>query len=103
MLFSFAFKLPPGAFGRLFIRLMMFVTCWDALFTWTLKLPLVEFPAASVAVQLTVVSPIGKNEPDAGAHETVGVERLSLAGGAELAFAPAGLVALAVTCERAEG
>ena len=34
-------------------------------------------------MQVTVVAgPVGKNEPDAGAHETVGVERLSLAGGA---------------------
>src|SRR5207244_12561725 len=80
MSFSFVFKLPPGAFGRLFTRSMRFVTCWDALFTWTVKLPLVGFPAASVAVQLTVVSPIGKSDPDAGAHVTVGVERWSFAG-----------------------
>ena len=82
MSFSFVLKLPPGAFGRLFTRSMRFVTCWDALFTWTVKLPLVEFPAASVAVQLIVVSPIGKNDPDAGAHVTVAVERLSVAGAA---------------------
>jgi hypothetical protein len=34
--------------------------------TVTVKVPEVAFPAASVAVQLTVVVPIGKVEPDAG-------------------------------------
>jgi hypothetical protein len=34
-------------------------------------------PAASVAVQLTVVVPTGKVEPDAGAHATVAPAQLS--------------------------
>jgi hypothetical protein len=37
--------------------------------TVTVKLPLVEFPASSLAVQLTVVFPMEKVDPDGGAHE----------------------------------
>ena len=38
----------------------------------TLKEPLEEFPAPSVAVQFTVVSPTGKPEPEAGKQFTTG-------------------------------
>jgi hypothetical protein len=45
----------------------------------TVKLPLAELPAASVAVQFTVVTPAGKNEPEGGVQTMVGVEQLSVA------------------------
>src|SRR6476646_9438053 len=40
--------------------------------TVTVKLQFLEFPAASVAVQVTVLLPFAKVEPEAGAHVTVG-------------------------------
>jgi hypothetical protein len=46
------------------------------------KLQLLTFPAASVAVTLTVVVPTGKTEPDAALLFTVGEEQLSVAVGA---------------------
>jgi hypothetical protein len=49
--------------------------------TVTLKLQLALFPFASVAVQLTVVVPLGKELPDGGLQTTVtGLEQLSVAG-----------------------
>ena len=50
-----------------------------ASFTVTVKLQLRELPAASVAVEVTIVVPSGKTEPEAGLLETVGMEQLSLA------------------------
>src|SRR5258708_1072791 len=47
--------------------------------TVTVKLQLLELPAASVAVANTVVVPTGKLEPDALLVTTVGTEQLSLA------------------------
>jgi hypothetical protein len=48
--------------------------------TCTVKLPLAWLPEASVAVQVTVVSPTAKNDPDAGEQLTVGFgSRSSLA------------------------
>jgi hypothetical protein len=41
--------------------------------TVTGKLPLLELPAASVAVQATVVEPRGKTEPEAGLQTMLGV------------------------------
>ena len=41
-----------------------------------------ELPAASDAVQVTVVEPMGKNDPDAGTHATVTAPQLSEAAGA---------------------
>ena len=41
--------------------------------TVTGKLPLLEFPAASVAVQATVVVPRGKTVPDAGLQTKAGL------------------------------
>ena len=41
--------------------------------TVTRNVTWVPFPAASVAVQVTVVSPTGKTLPEAGTHTTVGV------------------------------
>jgi hypothetical protein len=40
--------------------------------TVTAKLEVAWLPAASAAVQSTVVTPTGNVEPDAGRHETVG-------------------------------
>jgi hypothetical protein len=40
------------------------------------------FPAPSVAVAVTVVTPFGKIDPDAGDDRIVGVEQLSVAVGA---------------------
>ena len=47
--------------------------------TVTVKLHVAVFPDASVAVQLTVVVPIGKVEPDAGEQTTVTPGQLSVA------------------------
>src|SRR5687768_12048858 len=45
--------------------------------TVTVKLHDAEFPASSVAVQWTVVAPIGNSAPDAGEHERVGLGSMS--------------------------
>jgi hypothetical protein len=47
--------------------------------TVTLKLQVAEFPAASLAVAVTVVVPTGKTEPDGGLLVTFGTEQLSVA------------------------
>ena len=47
--------------------------------TVTVKLQLAVLPEASVAVQLTVVVPTGKVEPDAGVQDTVTPGQLSVA------------------------
>ena len=62
--------------------------------TVTLKWPMAEFPAVSVAKQLTSVVPIGKVEPEAGEQitETVG-STLSVAEAEKVTAAPAGPVA----------
>ena len=49
--------------------------------TLTLKVQVLVFPAASVAVQVTVVVPGRKKEPDAGEQTVVTAEQLSLAVG----------------------
>ena len=46
--------------------------------TVTLKVQLFVFPAASVAVAVTVVVPTGKTEPEAGLLTIVGTPQLSL-------------------------
>ncbi len=51
-------------------------------FTVTVKEQESVFPAASVAVQLTVVGPTGKVLPDAGEQDTVTPGKLSVAVGA---------------------
>src|SRR5437660_3327877 len=48
-------------------------------FTVTVKLQLRLFPAASVAVAVTLVTPAGKTDPEADDVDTVGTEQLSLA------------------------
>jgi hypothetical protein len=48
--------------------------------TVTAKLQVAEFPDASVAVQVTVVAPNGKQVPDGGLHPTITLGQLSLAG-----------------------
>jgi hypothetical protein len=45
--------------------------------TVTLKVALAEFPAASVAEQLTTVVPIGNALPEAGVHVTAGLAELA--------------------------
>ena len=52
-------------------------------FTVTVNEQLAVLPLVSVAVQLTVVVPFGKAEPDAGVQATVTPGQLSLAVGAE--------------------
>src|SRR5262252_2325524 len=47
--------------------------------TVTVKLQLEWLPAASVAVELTVVVPNAKTEPDGGVLTTTGIEQLSVA------------------------
>ena len=49
-----------------------------ASFTVTVKLQLFELPAASVAVEMTVVVPKGNTDPDAGELTIAGTEQLSL-------------------------
>jgi hypothetical protein len=46
------------------------------------KVQLLEFPAASVAVAVTVVVPTGNTEPETTLVETLGEEQLSVAVGA---------------------
>ena len=61
--------------------------------TVTVNEQLLLLPAASLAVQLTVVTPGGKSEPLAGRHVTVGLgSQLSLATGANMTRFPAMLV-----------
>ena len=49
--------------------------------TVTVKLQVAMLPEASVALQVTVVVPVGKQEPDAGVQATVTHGQLSEAGG----------------------
>jgi hypothetical protein len=56
--------------------------------TVTVKLHEAVLPLPSVAVQVTAVTPTGKNEPDAGAHVTVRPGQLSVAVAAKLTVAP---------------
>jgi hypothetical protein len=62
--------------------------------TATVKLPLAEFPAASVAEHETVVTPIANALPDAGTHATGTTPSIaSTADAVKLTIAPAALVA----------
>ena len=61
------------------------------------KLALDEFPAVSVAVQDTVVDPIGKTLPEAGEQLTVAASSGSLAETEYVTTAPFDDVPLAVT------
>jgi hypothetical protein len=47
----------------------------------TVKLQVAVLFEASVAVQVTVVAPIGKADPEGGLQTTVGTEQLSVATG----------------------
>ena len=53
--------------------------------TVTLKLQLVALPEASVAVQVTVVSPLSKQVPEDGTQTVATPGQLSLAVGAKMA------------------
>jgi hypothetical protein len=64
----------------------------DAVSTVTVKLQLVLLPEVSVAVQVTVVVPIGKVEPEAGLQTKPTPGQLSETTGAKVALAPAGQV-----------
>jgi hypothetical protein len=64
----------------------------DAVSTVTVKLQLVLLPEVSVAVQVTVVVPIGKVEPVAGLQTKTTPGQLSETTGAKVALAPAGQV-----------
>ena len=55
--------------------------------TVTVKLQVLELPAASVAIACTVVVPTGKLEPDRWSVVTVGTEQLSVAVTVKLAGA----------------
>jgi len=68
-------------------------SCSAAPHTSTVKLAVAESPDPSLAEQLTVVTPIGKVEPDGGVHEMVMVPTPPLAVTLKVATAPAGLVA----------
>ena len=57
-------------------------SCRQALNTVTVNVQVEVLPDASVAVQVTVVVPTGKTEPDGGEQETVTPGQLSLAIGA---------------------
>jgi hypothetical protein len=60
-------------------------SCRHTLNTVTVKLQVAVLPDASVAVQVTVVVPTGKHDPDGGLHATVTPGQLSLAvGGAKV-------------------
>ncbi len=64
--------------------------------TVTVKEQVVEFPAASVAVAVTVVAPRANVEPEAGLYETV-AEQLSVAVAAKVTTAvqaPAAVLAV---------
>src|SRR6267143_5103369 len=56
-------------------------SCRHTLNTVTLKLQVAVLADASVAVQVTVVVPTGKHDPDAGLHTLVTPGQLSLAAG----------------------
>jgi hypothetical protein len=58
----------------------MIVGC-SASLTLTVKVQEAVLPAASVAAQVTVAVPTGKNEPEAGAHDALTPGQLSLAVG----------------------
>jgi hypothetical protein len=62
--------------------------------TVTVKEQLAESPAESVTVQLTVVVPLGKVEPDAGVQTTVGLGQLSFVVGVKLTTAEHRLLSL---------
>jgi hypothetical protein len=55
---------------------------FDSRSTVTVKLHVAALVDASVAVQVTVVTPTGKVVPEAGVHETVVEEQVSEAEGA---------------------
>jgi len=71
---SFTVRLLVIPFGKLKLYTSVIRnSAWStAPNTVTVKLPLDEFPAPCVAVQLTVVSPIAKVLSEVGVHETVG-------------------------------
>ena len=56
-------------------------------FILTLNVHETELPDASVATEMTVVFPIGKNDPDGGVLTTI-TEQLSVAGTLKVTFFP---------------
>jgi hypothetical protein len=77
---------PGSAFATMFAGQRM--AGRSRSFTVTVKLQVVVLPAASVAAQLTVVTPRGKAEPLVGAHATLAPAQLSVTDGANTTTAP---------------
>src|SRR4029453_18905552 len=71
-------------------------SCRQTLNTVTVKLQVAVFPDVSVAVQVTVVGPTGKHEPDAGVQAAVTPGQLSLAVGAAKVTTTQGSLIVAV-------
>jgi hypothetical protein len=72
-------QVPAGAFAVMFAGHVTVGAMTSLTVTVNVQVPVL--PDASVAVQVTVVVPTGKLEPDAGAHMTVGVPQLSVPAG----------------------
>jgi hypothetical protein len=73
--------LPPGEFAVWFGGQVMLGSCVSL--TVTVKLQVARLPDESVTLQVTVVVPLGKNEPEAGEQTGVpGVAQLSVTVGA---------------------
>ena len=73
------------------------LSCSSASLIRTLKLHACELLDVSVAVQVAVVVPMGKVEPEDGEHDVLATPQLSATVGEKLTTAPAGDVAGSVT------
>ena len=62
--------------------LALLSSCTQTSNTDTVNEQLAELPAASPAVQVTVVTPVGKQLPDGGTQLTIGIGQLSATVGA---------------------
>jgi hypothetical protein len=78
--------------GSAWTRVIRSWTTSAAVFTLTVNVQVAARFEASVAVQVTVVVPIAKTEPEAGVQPTVTPGQLSLAVAEKNAFAPVGQV-----------
>jgi len=72
----------PGSFDTVMSAVQV-ITGGSVSTTVTVNKQVLVFPAASVAVHVTVVVPTGKKLPDAGEHTAVAPGQLSLIVGAE--------------------
>lgn len=71
----------PESTGRVILGLQSSRQLITLSFTVTVKLQFEELLDASVAVQVTVVVPVGKMEPDAGVQLVITAEQLSIVSG----------------------